>query len=277
MNDLTIIKVNGGAYIDSREVAKAIGKDHNHLLRDIREYLRVMKKAGASKIGHSDFFAESTYISNQNKVMPCFLLSKMGCEMVANKLTGEKGILFTAEYIKRFNAMEAAERAAEIKSHARPRLSEFNSAVRNVLAGMSYNYTKPGRVISFLRGVYEPLGIEVQTEGDNTYYLTATQIAWLHGICSESGKPHAHAVSAIISKLDNPAHHAIVVPYGLVGVTVRYDSHIIDAVWDWIIKNGFPSEVPHLGFNYHVYYYCQGPLLGGGSDIIGLDSEFGLS
>ena len=106
MNDLTIIKVNGGAYIDSREVAKAIGKDHNHLLRDIREYLRVMKKAGASKIGHSDFFAESTYISNQNKVMPCFLLSKMGCEMVANKLTGEKGILFTAEYIKRFNAME---------------------------------------------------------------------------------------------------------------------------------------------------------------------------
>ena len=30
----------------------------------------------------------------------------MGCEMLANKLTGEKGILFTAKYVKRFNDME---------------------------------------------------------------------------------------------------------------------------------------------------------------------------
>jgi hypothetical protein len=26
----------------------------------------------------------------------------MGCELLANKLTGEKGILFTAKYVKRF-------------------------------------------------------------------------------------------------------------------------------------------------------------------------------
>lgn len=30
--------------------------------------------------------------------------------MVANKLTGEKGILFTAEYVERFNQMEEADR-----------------------------------------------------------------------------------------------------------------------------------------------------------------------
>ena len=275
MNDLTIIKVNGGAYIDSREVAKAIGKDHNHLMRDIREYLRVMRKTGASKIGYSEFFVESTYISSQNKVMPCFLLSKMGCEMVANKLTGDKGILFSAEYIKRFNAMEAAERAAEIKNHAKPRLGEFNSAVRNVLAGMSYNYSKPSRVMSFLRGVYEPLGIDVQVNDDNSQYLTATQIAWLHGIYSESGRPHGHAVSAIISKLDNPARHAIVVPYGLVGVTVRYDSYIVDAVWNWIVENEYPFDVPCEDFCYHIYYNCQESLYDDGCSIIRLDSEFG--
>jgi Rha family phage regulatory protein len=276
MNDLNIIKVNGGVYIDSREVAEAIGKQHKHLLRDIRGYNIILGKAGQPNFGPSDFFVESSYLNAQSKEMPCFLLSKMGCDMVAHKLIGEKGVLFTATYIMRFNDMEAAERAAEIKSYARPSLSEFNSAVRNVLSGMSYSRTVPGRVMAFLRGVYEPLGIEVQAEGDTSYFLTATQIAWLHGVYSESGKPHGHAVSAIISKLDNPAYHAIVVPYGLVGVTMRYDMYIIDAVWDWITENGFPSEVPHLGFCYHIYYNCQVPLFDGG-DVIGLGGEFGLS
>jgi len=47
----------------------------------------------------------------------------MGCEMIAHKLIGEKGVLFTAAYVAKFNEMEIAEREAEIKSHARPRLA----------------------------------------------------------------------------------------------------------------------------------------------------------
>jgi Rha family phage regulatory protein len=230
MNELTIIKVDSGAYIDSREVADFIGKRHDNLLRDIDGYLRILGKFNTLNFEGIDFFLKSSYIDARGREKPCYLMTKKGCELCANKLTGERGVLFTAAYVTRFNDMEAAERAAEIKSHARPRLSEFNSAVRNVLTGMSYNHTVPGRVMSFLRGVYEPLGIEVQTEGDNTYYLTATQIAWLHGVYSESGKPHVLAVAAIISKLENQARHAIVVPYGLVGISVRYDSYIVDAV-----------------------------------------------
>ena len=30
----------------------------------------------------------------------------MGCEILANKMTGEKGILFTAKYVDRFNEYE---------------------------------------------------------------------------------------------------------------------------------------------------------------------------
>ena len=30
----------------------------------------------------------------------------MGCDFLANKFTGEKGIIFTAKYVKRFNDME---------------------------------------------------------------------------------------------------------------------------------------------------------------------------
>ena len=38
--------------------------------------------------------------------MPCYLITKKGCEFIANKLTGKKGTIFTATYINRFNEME---------------------------------------------------------------------------------------------------------------------------------------------------------------------------
>ncbi|MDE5853732.1 MAG: Rha family transcriptional regulator, partial [Ruminococcus sp.] len=67
MNELTLINFNGIETIDSRQVAEAVEKDHNKLLRDIRTYCEYL---GESKIGHSDFFIKSTYITEQNKKMP---------------------------------------------------------------------------------------------------------------------------------------------------------------------------------------------------------------
>lgn len=89
--------------LDSREVAKMVGKDHPHLCRDIRRYLSTIDDK--LSLDSQDYFAESTYTDKQGKLRKCYKLTKMGCEMVANKLTGEKGILFTAEYVKRFNEM----------------------------------------------------------------------------------------------------------------------------------------------------------------------------
>ncbi|MDR1668723.1 MAG: Rha family transcriptional regulator, partial [Oscillospiraceae bacterium] len=129
MYDLTLIKQNGCYYIDSREVADAIGKRHDNLLRDIGKYREIMVRGGLLNFEESDFFVESSYFNAQNKVMPCYLLSKMGCELVANKLTGEKGVLFTIAYVTKFNLMEQQERAereAALKSCPMPRMSEFN-------------------------------------------------------------------------------------------------------------------------------------------------------
>ncbi|MDT2554751.1 Rha family transcriptional regulator [Enterococcus raffinosus] len=89
--------------LTSNEVAEMIGKDHSKLIRDIRTYIGYL---GEAKIGSSDFFIESTYKSEQNKDLPNYLLTKQGCEMVSNKLTGPKGVQFTAKYVNRFNQME---------------------------------------------------------------------------------------------------------------------------------------------------------------------------
>lgn len=104
MNDLKVINDNGKLLVDSREVASMIDKEHKHLLRDIRGYLEVL---GKSNFGLADFFIESYYSDSQGKPRPHFFLTKRGCDMVANKLTGKKGVLFTATYVSKFEEMKA--------------------------------------------------------------------------------------------------------------------------------------------------------------------------
>ena len=101
--NLQIIKHNNILMVDSREVAEMVDKEHAHLLRDIQGYMDIL---GESNFGLSDFFIESVYLSSQNRRLPCYLLTRKGCDMVANKMTGEKGVLFTAAYVTKFEAME---------------------------------------------------------------------------------------------------------------------------------------------------------------------------
>ena len=101
--NLTIIQANNQLLVESREVAEMVGKDHAHLLRDIRNYQEVL---GKSNFGLTDFFIETNYNDAQGKKRVCFLITKKGCDMVANKLTGEKGVLFTAAYVTKFEEME---------------------------------------------------------------------------------------------------------------------------------------------------------------------------
>ncbi len=90
-------------FLDSREVAGMVKKDHGKLMRDIRTYIEQLAE---SKIGLGDFFKESVYIDANNQLRPCYLITKKGCDFIANKLTGTKGTEFTARYINRFHEME---------------------------------------------------------------------------------------------------------------------------------------------------------------------------
>jgi len=263
MTDLTIIKQNGGCYIDSREVADLIGKNHKDLLRDIRGYIGIMAKVGERKVAPSDFFIESTYQSTQNKSMPCYLLSKMGCELVANKLTGEKGVLFTAAYVKRFNEMEAAERA-ELEARAAmpaPRLGEYNACVRIIIRALNNWGATPERIIAFLKGVYEPLGITVTDDGeidDVPVFLTAKQIAEMLSIYSTNGNPHAQAVSCILNEnLFIGDDHKTVVTLDCgdhTGISVRYDEYAVQSVMNWLVEYEFPDEVYGFERTYYIRY-----------------------
>lgn len=91
--------------ITSIEVAEMVEKTHANLLKDIRRYC---KQLGEVNIDFSDFFKESTYYTEQKKELPCYNVTKKGCEFIAHKLTGVKGTAFTARYINKFHDMEEA-------------------------------------------------------------------------------------------------------------------------------------------------------------------------
>lgn len=88
--------------LTSLEVAEMIGKRHDNLIADIREYL---KEFSLLNFQERDYFQESTY-RNRGKEYPCYKITKKGCEFVAHKLTGLKGTEFTVKYIDRFHDME---------------------------------------------------------------------------------------------------------------------------------------------------------------------------
>ena len=96
--------------IDSREVAKMMGKEHKQLLKDIQgngKTVGIIPTLERENFSLSNYFIESSYKAG-TKEYKCYLCTKMGCELLGNKQQGEKGILFSAKYVERFNQYEEA-------------------------------------------------------------------------------------------------------------------------------------------------------------------------
>lgn len=117
--ELQTIKVNGKEIpvIDSREVAEMVGKTHYELLKHLEgQYTKngkvkivgIIPTLLKGETPLSDYFIEDSYKDASGKANKCYLCTKMGCELIGNKQQGEKGILFSARYVERFNQYEEA-------------------------------------------------------------------------------------------------------------------------------------------------------------------------
>ncbi|MFI8707112.1 Rha family transcriptional regulator [Bacillus sp. NPDC077411] len=105
MDQLTVI--NEELTLSSLEVAEMVGKAHKELLRDIRTYIGYLEDGEISaKLRPTNYFKESSYLDTLNRKKLCYEVTKKGCELIAHKMTGQKGILFSAAYIERFHEME---------------------------------------------------------------------------------------------------------------------------------------------------------------------------
>ena len=101
--------------MDSREVAEMMEKTHAEIIQyleglnykdgrvKITGIIPTLEQSGDLQV--ADYFIESTY-NDRGRIKKCYLITKMGCELLGNKLQGAKGILFSAKYVERFNQME---------------------------------------------------------------------------------------------------------------------------------------------------------------------------
>jgi phage regulator Rha-like protein len=82
-----------------------VGKRHDNLLRDIEGYIAVLDYdstlRNGSNTGAEDFFVKSDYQKETNgRYYNCYLLTKKGCDMVANKITEKECYATLVEYIE---------------------------------------------------------------------------------------------------------------------------------------------------------------------------------
>lgn len=113
MNNIEILKSKNT--ITTLEIAEMMKVPHYEILRKLEgttntdgstKQIGIIPVLTDGKIPVSDYFFLSSYKDASGKENRCYNVTKMGCDFLANKFTGEKGILFTAKYVKRFNEME---------------------------------------------------------------------------------------------------------------------------------------------------------------------------
>ena len=147
MNELRARDFQGRKVVDSRDVAAMVERSHRDLLRDIRKYIDVLESASPAErnFAPSDFFVEAKYTDSTGRELPCYLVTKKGCDMIANKLTGKKGVLFT--YVTAFEQMNERLNATPVIPNVSPSgLADLLRITRRIMLDMGSTPTDVGQM-----------------------------------------------------------------------------------------------------------------------------------
>lgn len=100
MNDLVFKGQNDQVITTSLKVAEVFGKRHNDVLKSIRNL------TSAQNCAVLKMFETSSYVSEQGKEQPMFIMNRDGFTLLAMGFNGEKALEFKINYIEAFNKME---------------------------------------------------------------------------------------------------------------------------------------------------------------------------
>lgn len=166
MNELKAKTYNGQQVIDSRDVAQMISRSHNELLKSIRIYSQYLAEG---EIPLGSFFIESSYFDSNNQERLCYLITRKGCDMIANKMTGKKGVLFTAAYVTAFEKMSEALKTGSPKPEVSPGgLAKLISITRRVMLDMGSTPQDVGYMVKSVFSTFNvpiPVSLEKQVPG----------------------------------------------------------------------------------------------------------------
>lgn len=119
MSELIEMK-NGTMTVTSKQISENFGKVHRQVMRDIREL-----SAKLGDLGESNFVL-SSYTSEQNKVLPCYNITRDGFSLLVMGFTGDEALTWKVKYLQAFNKMEAML----IGGHSTSVMQSLNEAMR---------------------------------------------------------------------------------------------------------------------------------------------------
>ena len=121
MNELVFRGQNDQVITTSLLVAETFEKEHRNVLKSIRKLM------SATNVAVAQMFDETTYVNEQGKEQPMFVMNRDGFTLLAMGFSGEKALEFKVKYINAFNKMEA-----ELKSQQTKQLSAAESLLQSV-------------------------------------------------------------------------------------------------------------------------------------------------
>lgn len=129
--------------ISSLEVAEMLEIEHKEILKKLEgttkpdgttKQIGIIPTLTKGNFPLSDYFILSSYKDSSGKENKCYNITKLGCDFLANKFTGEKGILFTAKYVKRFHEME---------EQLKPKVPQtYREALKELVTVFGLNYKR---------------------------------------------------------------------------------------------------------------------------------------
>ena len=161
--------------IPSYEVAEMMDKKHYEVLTMIHgtsDRDGIIQILNDLQMEVADFFIISSYVDSKGEERVCYECTKMGCDMLANKMTGKKGIVFTAKYVKAFNDMQKAiEQVGQLvqqpQAQIGPRYSFNNYWIKRELSVI-----KPTDIPDYIDGLLEHIKSNKAADRLATYQIT---------------------------------------------------------------------------------------------------------
>ena len=147
-----------------------------------------------TKLRADNFFKKSSYKAGTGKVYSCYLISKMGCEFIANKMTGDKGILFTAMYVKQFNEMEqiqmqkTTKQWQELRDLSKVKTKFLNDTIKKFVKHAQNYYTLFHKLINSITATYDRNNIDMEHLNNILFIISMADRCIHEGIAQQ--KPY---------------------------------------------------------------------------------------
>ena len=101
MNEIVYRGESNQPLTNSKLVAEVFGKEHKHVREAIKKLITTAENSTVQQM-----FSESTYLNEQNKEQPMFIMNQDGFTLLAMGFNGKKAMEFKLKYIEAFNAMK---------------------------------------------------------------------------------------------------------------------------------------------------------------------------